>query len=232
LKGIVLVIEGEGRLASLLGPRLEPRGVQVPSTPDAQEALALAHRDRPGFVILDMATAGMAGWQACKQIRQMADVPIAILSSGVKQTGQIRGVVLGEDGETDAALTLEDLEAHICSAVDRAGTHVWGGSASYDDGTLRIDLERQVVSREGETTDLTPLERRLLGCLLRRPGQVVPYYELLEEMWGSAYEEDRHSLYVYVHSLRGKLEQNPRDPRYIRTEQGVGYRFAPPRGTS
>jgi two-component system KDP operon response regulator KdpE len=216
---------------SLLGPGLEPRGVQVLSIPDAQEALAMAHRDRPGFVILDMATAGMAGWQVCKQIRQMADIPIAILNSVVKQTGQVRGVVLGENGESDAALTLEDLEAHICAAVDRTGTHVWRASAAYDDGTLRIDLERQVVSREGEKADLSPLERRLLGCLLRRPGQVVPYYELLEEMWGPTYEADRHSLYVYVNSLREKLEQNPRDPRYIRTERGIGYSFAPARGT-
>jgi two-component system KDP operon response regulator KdpE len=229
LKGIVLVIEGEGRLSSLLGPRLEPRGVQVLSTPDAQEALAMASGAHPGFVVLDMATAGMAGWQACKQIRQKANVPIAILNLVVKRTGQIRGVVLGEDGETEAALTVENLEAHICAAVDRSGTHVWGGSASYDDGTLRIDLERQVVSRESETADLTPLERRLLGCLLRRPGQIVPYYELLEEMWGPAYEENRHSLYVYVHSLREKLERNPRDPRYIRTERGIGYSFAPTR---
>jgi two-component system KDP operon response regulator KdpE len=161
----------------------------------------------------------------------MADVPIAILTSSIIQTGQIRGVVMGEDGGTGAALTLEDLETHICAAVDHTGTHVWRGSASYDDGTLRIDLERQVVSRQGETTDLTPLERRLLGCLLRRQGQAVPYYKLLEEMWGAACEEDRHSLYVYVHSLREKLEQNPRDPRYIRTERGVGYSFAPARDT-
>jgi two-component system KDP operon response regulator KdpE len=101
---------------------------------------------------------------------------------------------------------------------------------SYDDGTLKIDLERRYASRQGRTIPLGSIECRLLGCLMRHADQVVPYEELLAEAWGPTYVDAIYCLRLYIHYLRDKLEEDPRVPRYIQTQRGVGYRFASQNG--
>jgi two-component system KDP operon response regulator KdpE len=115
--------------------------------------------------------------------------------------------------------------------LERIKTRRRGAATPYDDGRLRIDLERRRVYRQGETTHLTPIEFQLLSYLLRHRGQVVPYKELLTEVWGPAYVDATDCLYLYIHYLRAKVEENPSEPQYIRTKRGVGYRFAPTGGT-
>jgi len=223
----ILVIDDEEALNELVVRCLESSGFQVLSATCARDGLKMAYETHPDLIILDIMMPEIDGWQTCKWLREVSDVPIIMLTAKVREQDVVRGFQLGADDYVKKPFSLRELEMRVRAVLKRAQTRGWESNVLYDDGTLRINLEQQQVFREGQAVPLTLTEFRLLSYLVSRKARVVPYKELLTEVWGPAYHDATGCLYLYIHYLRGKLEENPREPRYIRTERGVGYCFAP-----
>jgi DNA-binding response OmpR family regulator len=224
----LLIIEDDTTLNRLLAGHLRSLGYEVHAALGGLEGIRMASQAKPDLVVLDIMMPGMDGWEVCRRLRGSSDIPILMLTAKGAQEDVIQGLELGADDYLKKPFDLRELELRIEAILRRRGGaegDVKGG-ALYDDGTLRVDLDRRVVTRQGQSVHLTPTEFRLLSYMMRQGGRVVPHEELLTEVWGPEYSQDTANLSVYVRYLREKLESIPGEPRYICTEWGVGYRFA------
>jgi DNA-binding response OmpR family regulator len=221
----VLVIDDDDELCTLLTQSLQPKGFEVLSATDGREGIRIAFKAQPDLIILDARIPEMDGWQACERLREMTDTPIIMLTAMAAGSDVVRGFQLGVDDYITKPFDLRELELRIRAVLKRTRTR--GERATfYDDGTLKIDLRQQQVFRDGRIVHLTPTEFRLLSCLVCHRNSVVPHKHLLKEVWGPGYLDAVDCLYLYIRYLREKLEENCQEPKYIRTEWGVGYRFA------
>ena len=229
-KKSILVVEDDAALNHLIAVSLRHEGFDVFSATHGHEALKLAYEVHPDLVILDIMMPEIDGWQTCKRLREMSDVPIIMLTAKVAEEDVIHGFGLGADDYIRKPFSLKELEMRVRAILRRAESEPTETPLVYRDDTLRIDLERQHVFRNGEVVRLTPTEFRLLSCLVQNQGYVVPHKKLLSEVWGPSYVDATASLSLYIRYLRQKLEVDPTDPSYIRTRWGVGYWFAPADG--
>jgi len=234
-QGFVLAVARQERL-SYLSSCLEPEGYHVVMATCPDEALDIARETPPDIVILDRAAAAEKDIQAWEQWSETSSAHVILVTTGEAQGREeerhrtekheeddddvLFGYVLGPPAPVPNSLGQGE-----CGT---AGEGAREAVMCYDDGTLKIDLERRYAERQGRSVNLGPIECRLLGCLMRQANQVVPYEELLAEAWGPTYVDAIYCLRLYIHYLRDKLEEDPRIPRYIQTQRGVGYRFAPP----
>jgi len=232
MKEKILVIDDETTLSEMLALRLEPRGFEVISASHGREGLKMAYETHPDLIILDIMMPEMDGWETCQRLRELSDVPILILTAKVSEDDVIRGFRLGADDYVKKPFSLKELEERIRAILKRAKSNGQETTMVYDDGYLRIDLERQQVFKNGQMIHLTSTELRLLSCLLRHQGTMVPHDELLTEVWGPAYLDANASLSLYIRYLREKLEVDPSQPQYIRTKWGAGYWFAPAKAST
>ena len=223
----VLIIEDDVAMNNMLALNLEKQGFEVSSVTRGREGLKAAYEKRPDAVILDIMMPGMDGYQVCERLRDISDVPIIMLTAKVEEKDELKGFALGADDYVTKPFSLKVLTARIRAALRRAESGSETRDAVYEDGTLRIDLDRRQVFRNAESVDLTPTEFRLLACLVRNKGRVVSHEELQEEVWGPGYTNATDCLSVYVRYLRKKLEDDPGDPQYILNRWGTGYWFAP-----
>lgn len=223
----ILVIDDDRALGEMLAQKLEPRGFEVLAATRGLEGLKLAYENHPDLVILDVMMPDMDGWETCQRLREMSDVPILMLTGKVSEDDVIRGFQVGADDYVKKPFNLKELEGRIRAILKRASGSDKDGNLIYDDGKLRIDLERQQVVKQGKLIHLTSTEFQLLSCLVRRIGNLVPHDEILSEVWGPSYLDATACLSLYIRYLREKLEESPGDPQYIRTKWGAGYWFAP-----
>lgn len=225
----LLIIEDDQILNHLLTEHLHNIGYDILSASGGIEGLELMRDNSPDLVLLDIMMPGMDGWQTCRQLREVSDVPVLILTAKGSEDDVIKGFQLGADDYIKKPFNLQELELRVEAVLRRAASRQRDDPSDYEDGVLHIDLGRRLVVRRGDPIHLTPTEFRLLSYLVRHRDRVVPHSELLSEVWGPRYVDDTASLSVYVRYLREKLEDNPATPRYICTEWGIGYRFAVPR---
>ena len=223
----LLIIEDDTTLNRLLVSHFRSLGYDVVATTGGAEGVRLAEEARPGLVILDIMMPGMDGWEVCRRLRESSSIPILMLTAKGAQEDVVQGFELGADDYLKKPFDLRELELRIEAILRRSGAAPGDARNVFDDGELRVDLERRLVTRQGQAVHLTPTEFRLLSHLLQQRGRVVPHEELLTEVWGPEYVQDTANLSVYVRYLREKLEAVPSEPRYICTEWGVGYRFEP-----
>ena len=166
------------------------------------------------------------GWEVCNRIREVSNVPIIMLTARGQETEKVRGLQMGADDYVVKPFSLRELEARIQSVLRRSLQNTRDKTAVlYADEDLVIDSERWEVSLRGEPVDLTATERRLLFLLAENHGRVLPTESILEGVWGQESVDEVDYVKVYVWRLRQKIEPDPSDPTYIRTEHGVGYRF-------
>lgn len=227
MKEKILIIDDETTLSEMLALKLEPKGYEVLSARHGGEGLKMAYEKHPDLIILDVMMPEMDGWETCRRLRELSNVPILMLTAKVDEADVIRGFRLGADDYVKKPFSLQELEERIRAILKRANGNEREMNTVYDDGTLKIDLERQQVFREGQMIHLTSTEFRLLSCLVKHKGFTVPHEELLTEVWGPAYLDATACLSLYIRYLREKLEANPGEPQYIRTKWGAGYWFAP-----
>lgn len=222
-----LIVDEDPGLLALLRFGLEQDGFTVVTVQDGREAVRTSYDSHPDVIILDVALEDADGWDVCRRLRSMSDVPIIVLSSSGDEHDVIRALSLGADEYLTKPRGLEELKARVRAVLRRAKiSRMEAWRPIYDDGTLRIDLVNAAVTRHGEVIHLTPTESRLLTSLLSRRGEVVPHRELLINAWGPEYAEAVDYLSVYIRYLREKLEEDPSNPQYIRTRWGIGYYFA------
>lgn len=222
----ILIIEDDPDLAEILRRRLNDRGFEVSTACNGREGLRVAYDKQPNLVILDIMMPEMNGIETCQRLRDLSDVPILMLTAMISEEFVVRGFQAGADDYIKKPFSICELEERINAVLKRAGMRE-PDTIVYDDGNIKIDLERQEVYRKGEMVHLTPTEAKLLSCLISRLGRVISHKELLMEVWGEAYKDATASLSLYIWYLREKLEEDPKKPVYIRSKWGVGYWFAP-----
>jgi two-component system KDP operon response regulator KdpE len=223
----ILIIEDDVALSRMVAMNLEKRGFEVTSRTTGRDGLRAAYEKRPDLVLLDVMMPEMDGWETCRRLRELSEIPVIMLTAKAEERHELRGFELGADDYVTKPFSLKVLTARIRAALRRAAHSSGSEDRVYDDGRLRIDLERRQVFRQGELINLTPTEYRLLACLVRNKGRVMTHEELLEQVWGSSYAGARDSLCLYVRYLREKLEEDASNPVYILNRWGVGYWFAP-----
>lgn len=189
-----------------------------------EEGLEKFHVEKPALVILDISMPNMDGWQVCEKIRETSNVPVIFLTAAhVTIDDKIRGLDLGANDYVIKPFNQKEFLARI-----RANLRIsplLQNQHKYDDGYLQIDLVERDVHCDGKAVDLTEKEFGLLRTLLKSPNQTVDSEALFEKVWGYPESFDANYVRIYTSSLRRKIEPNPKDPVYILTDRGRGYRF-------
>jgi two-component system, OmpR family, KDP operon response regulator KdpE len=219
----VLVCDDEPQILRALRVILRDAGFEVVSAQTAEEALDAAALRAPEAAIIDLILPDGSGIDVCRSIREWSQMPILVLSAVGEETEKIRALDAGADDYVTKPFAPGELIARLNAALRRAGP-AEEPTVSVDG--LEVDLGARRVTREGAEIHLTPKEFELLRVLARNRGRLMTHRALLGEVWGRAYESDTHTLRVHVANLRRKIEPDPQAPRFIRTDPGVGYRFA------
>ena len=193
---------------------------------DGEEALRLYFEHQPALMILDLSMPKMGGMEVCRRIRRVSNVPIIMLTVKDEEIDKVRGLEAGADDYVTKPFGHLELIARARAVLRRgAPLPLSDPEASFDDGYLSVDFARSEVRVQGQKVLLTPTEYQLLILLVRNPAQLLSHSLLLSRVWGPECVEDRDYLKAYVKRLRQKLERDPRNPAYIVTERGFGYRF-------
>ena len=226
----ILIVDDDVTLLKVLQITLEKEGYTITVAAEGEKGLQAAYTEHPDLVILDVMIPTLDGWEICRRLRQMSDVPIIMLTARSSETDIIRGLGLGADDYLPKPFGIGELKARIEALVRRVKTDAsHPPHAVYDDGTLRIDFHDQQVWRRGVIIELSRKEFDLLACLAKSPGQIMTHQELLSHVWGIECTDENRYLSLYIRYLRQKLEDDPNNPRYILTRWGRGYLFNPPK---
>jgi two-component system KDP operon response regulator KdpE len=219
----ILVVEDEPPIRRLLRAGLGTQGYDIEEAEDGRTAIGAIETTRPDLVILDLGLPDVSGLELLGRWRAAGIVvPVVILSSRTDETGIVQALDLGADDYVTKPFGMNELIARIRLAL-RHRLQQQGEKPLFRAGELVVDLVRRIVKLRGEPVKLSPKEYDLLRVLVQYAGKVLTHRFLLERVWGAA--QDPQYLRVYVRQLRQKIETNPEQPDYIRTETGVGYRF-------
>lgn len=220
----ILVIDDDQTLTELISMNLTSKGYEVSAATSGQDGLKIAYDQHPDLVILDVMMPEMDGYETCKRLRQMSDVPVLFLTAKTLEGDLIKGFESGADDYVRKPFSLREVEARVQAMLKRR-VNKKKEPNRFEDGKLRIDLDTQHVYKNGDMVHLTPTEFRLLRTLVKNMGSVVTHEDLLREAWGEGYSDATASLSLYVRYLREKIEDDPGRPEYILTKWGIGYWF-------
>jgi two-component system, OmpR family, alkaline phosphatase synthesis response regulator PhoP len=224
----ILVVDDEPNLVELVQTYVRHEGYTVLTAGDGETALRLVHEREPDVVVLDVMLPGIDGIEVCRQIRQVSDTYVLMLTARAEEIDKIIGLSVGADDYLTKPFSPRELVARV-KALLRRPHQTAGAAAALEEeppvclGDLCIDERRHEVTGHGEPVALTSREFALLLTLARHPGRVFTRAQLLEQVWGDAYYDD-HVVDVHVGNLRKKLDDDPAEPRYVETVRGVGYR--------
>lgn len=222
----ILLIDDDETTVQVTSMILERRNFEVIKAFSAEDGLRKAYRHQPDIVLLDIMMPETDGWEVCKRLREMSDVPIIFLTAKEDSRDVVRGLEMGADDYITKPYDGDELVARIRAHLRRAPKPNMSEELVFNGGEFRINFMNREVRVRNELKHLTPKEFNLLGVLVRNAGRVVPRTELVTEAWGEEYADAIDSLKLYIHYLRQKIELDPERPDYILTSRGVGYRFA------
>ena len=222
---LILVVDDEPKIVKLARDYLQRQGYQVATAADGPMALAIARREKPALVVLDLNLPGMDGLDVCRALRRDSGVPIIMLTARVEETDRLIGLELGADDYITKPFSPRELVARVRAVLRRARGDL---QAPYliRAGDLEIDLAGHRVTRNGEALELSRTEFNLLSVLAQHQGQAFSRAQLLQRLHGVAFDGYERSIDAHIKNLRRKIEPDPGNPSYVETVYGVGYRFA------
>jgi DNA-binding response OmpR family regulator len=223
----ILLVDDEDSVQKLLTYPLERDGFRVVQARDGEQALRMFGDERIDLVVLDLMLPKVDGLEVCKRLRADSNVPIIMLTARGEELDKVLGLELGADDYITKPFSIREFRSRVRALLRRAGLPRERAreAETLESGELRIDPARRTVDLAGEPVQLTYVEFELLTALASEPARVFTREMLLRALWGdSAYREPR-TIDVHVRHLREKLERDPREPEYIFTVRGVGYRF-------
>ncbi|HKF82005.1 MAG TPA: response regulator transcription factor [Solirubrobacterales bacterium] len=219
-------MDDEQSIQTLLSYPLRKDGYHVTSALDGSEALRRFEEGRFDLVILDLMLPQMGGVEVCRQLRSRSQVPIIMLTAKGSETDKVAGLEVGADDYITKPFSMREFRSRVKAALRRSRM---GGESSGDGaiecGELTIDFDRRMVTLDSGEVKVTYVEFEILGALARSPGRVLTRETLLEHVWGDSDYRDPRTVDVHIRHLREKLERDPKEPEYLFTVRGVGYRF-------
>jgi len=227
-KLLVLIVEDDAAIRDFLHTALSNAGFRLHEAVTGQEALACAARTPPDVVILDLGLPDIDGQLIVQKLREWLRSPIIVVSARTQEAQKVAALDHGADDYLTKPFSTAELLARMRVALrhrDEGQSAV--ESPVFKQGRLKVDLAARHVFVNGSEIHLTPIEYKLLTMLIRRAGRVVTHRQLLTEVWCPERAQDTHYLRVFMAGLRRKIEDDSAQPRYLLTEQSVGYRFDP-----
>lgn len=222
----ILVVDDEPRYVRLMEANLITDGYQVIKAYDGQQAVDLVAEQNPALVLLDVMMPNLDGFQACERIREFSQVPIIMVTAKGQEQDRVRGLDLGADDYIVKPFSAMELLARVRAVLRRAQKieeDLARKTSVFRHGNLAIDFARAEVFVNDKMVYLSATEYRILLQLARNQGRVIPSDQLLRDVWGPEYSEDKEILWVSISRLRQKLETDPRNPEHIVTRSGIGY---------
>jgi two-component system alkaline phosphatase synthesis response regulator PhoP len=226
MKKKILLIEDEPGLAATLQDRLQCEGYSVEAAQDGEAGLERATRDYFDLIILDLMLPGKSGLEVCRELRQqLITAPILMLSARSQTIDKVLGLKIGADDYVTKPFDMLELLARIEAHLRRAPSGSGRPGAIYQFGPIRVDFRRAEVFRHGSPVALSAREFQLIRYFIEHRGATLSRKELLKEVWGYGGVPSTRTVDVHVFTLRRKLETNPRNPQFIQTIMGLGYKF-------
>ena len=219
---LILIAEDDADIRSLLRLYLEGEGFRVAEAADGAAALDLARTEPPDLAILDVMMPGMNGFELTRALRAYSDVPILILSAKSQDNDKILGLNLGADDYIAKPFNPVEIVARVRAQLRRAART---GGDVLRVGDLALDTASFQLTRGGTPIPLTPMEYKVLALLMRAPGRIFTKVQLYEGAVGPYFEGDDNTMMVHISKLREKIEEDPKNPRYIITVRGLGYKI-------
>jgi DNA-binding response OmpR family regulator len=220
----ILVADDEPRYVRLMEANLVSEGYQVLKANNGQEAVDAVDQHHPDLVLLDVMMPVLTGFEACARIREFSNVPVIMVTAKGDEQDRVKGLDVGADDYIIKPYSATELLARVRAVLRRA--QLSGGTfqqSTFTHGTLRIDFTRAEVFVDDMIVFLSATEYRLLLQFAQNLGRVLTSEELLENVWGFEYRDDKEILWVSISRLRQKLEENPKSPKHIVTRPGLGY---------
>ena len=225
----ILVVDDEPGIIRALQTSLEANGFETLAATNGSEALEAIDEELPDLLILDIIMPKMDGFEVCRRVRQLSEIPIIMLSARKSEEDKVRCLNLGSDDYISKPFSMNELVARVKAVLRRTtGIGTTSTQPSFTCGSLTIDFAKRRVTIAGNEVRLTPTEFSLLQELTLNADKVLTHSQLLKRVWGPDYGQEREYLRVFIGRLRAKLESNPLDPKYIVTMPGIGYKFQAP----
>jgi two-component system, OmpR family, alkaline phosphatase synthesis response regulator PhoP len=222
----ILVIDDEEHILELIKFNLENNGYKVITAVNGIQAVKLAKAELPQLVLLDLMLPGMDGYDVCKEIRKdnaISTMPIIMITAKGEELDKILGLELGADDYITKPFSIRELLARVKAVLRRTTTQYV--DKIYNFGNIAIDFQRHEVLKNEERVDLTLKEFELLEILIKNKGRVMTRDFLLDKIWGYEYIGETRTVDVHIRHLRQKIEDDDKNPKYIETIRGIGYRF-------
>jgi DNA-binding response OmpR family regulator len=221
----VLVVDDEESMRKVVSYALEQAGYEVAVSVDAEEANDVMCEFDPDLVVLDVMLPGESGLEFCRRLRQDSHVPIIMLSARSEEVDRVLGLEFGADDYIVKPFSPRELVSRVKAHLRRVDMAGETETSELKIGELRIDLDSHQAFMSEEAVHLTTSEFQILTLLARHPGKVFTRQAIMDSLWGGGFVGDERAVDVHVHNLREKLEPDPRNPEYILTVRGLGYRL-------
>ena len=221
----ILVVEDEASFSDALAYLLGREGFDVSVADTGNGAIEEFDRHGADLILLDLMLPGLPGTEVCRQIRTLSNVPVIMLTAKDTEVDKVVGLELGADDYVTKPYSTRELVARIRAVLRRQGDEDMSADGLLSAGPVRIDIERHLVTVNGQAQALPLKEFELLGFLVRNSGRVLTRSQLIDRVWGSDYFGDTKTLDVHIKRLRAKIESDPGNPVYIQTVRGLGYKF-------
>jgi DNA-binding response OmpR family regulator len=221
----ILVVDDEKRILSLLKAYLEQQGYVVVTAANGKEAIYTARHEKPDLIVLDIMMPEMDGYEFMRQHRKERETPIILLTAKVEEDDKVIGLELGADDYVTKPFSPRELTSRVRAVLRRTGQSLPKAEVLRLGG-LMLDRDSHMVTLNDDNVDLTPSEFDLLAALMSNPGRTFSRLELLDQIQDTAFVGYARTIDVHIKNLRAKIEDNPRQPDYIETVYGIGYRFA------
>jgi two-component system, OmpR family, response regulator RegX3 len=224
----VLVVEDEESISDPLSYLLRQEGFEVAVATTGPDGLAEFERSGADIVLLDLMLPGMSGTEVCRALRAGSSVPVIMLTARDSEIDKVVGLELGADDYVTKPFSARELMARVRAVLRRRGAEPEAPTpTALQAGPVRMDVERHVVTVDGEGVSLPLKEFELLELLLRNAGRVLTRSQLIDRVWGADYVGDTKTLDVHVKRLRAKIEPDPAAPKHLLTVRGLGYKLEP-----
>jgi DNA-binding response OmpR family regulator len=223
----ILIVDDEVKIIEVVESFLESRGFVVFGAEHSEQAFEILGREHINLILLDLMLPGMTGEEFCTAVRKKSHIPIIMLTAKVEEENMLRGLAIGADDYITKPFSLKVLLARVEAALRRSGEYLLtpGNKLVFNGGEVEIDFDSRSLRKNGQTITPTPNEFKILEILVKNPNRVFTREQLIDIALGEDFDGFLRAIDGHIKNLRQKIEDNPKNPRYILTMHGVGYKF-------
>lgn len=223
----ILVVDDEDKILEVIKAYLEKENFKIYTAVDGEEAIEIFKRENIKLLVLDLMLPKISGEEVCRKIRAVSDVPIIMLTAKIEEDDKIEGLAMGADDYLTKPFSVRELVGRIRALLRRAyrNDNPLADYLVFNNGDLEIDIKKMKVKKKNKEIDITPYEFKVLVALLTNPGQVFTREQLVKKAFGIEYEGFDRTVDSYIKNIRHKIEDDTRNPKYISSVYGIGYKF-------